>query len=310
LTAFSDWTTGDDPSRLIQDLASRSLESHLWTIRQYGELRRRIASGDWDEQWVNEQYADYVTDEGAHYREQLANLGVAYHRGLVDLNRAFSERFYERLERVSGRGPNGPVRPDQVAAPMAMELHGVIGTEAIGVFSLHNGRDVPAAVTFDLGDIYGEGGRLPYRLLRVEPEAPVLPPGGERQIQVRVALIEGLFEAGRRYTATVRVNGHEPVELSLTIRVDPPPVPAAGSGPVETSSEEEPARDRTPAAEPARAPSPAPPKRRRRAPPANERARAADTRSPAGSSAPPESSPPAGSSPGPRPSRRRPPAKG
>jgi hypothetical protein len=90
-----------DILKLIRDVAGQSLENHVWILRQYGELRQRIASGEWDEHWVTEQYAQYTAEQGPRFRQQLADLGAAYQRALTDLSRDWSEQFYARLEAVA-----------------------------------------------------------------------------------------------------------------------------------------------------------------------------------------------------------------
>lgn len=215
---------GDELGSILRTVLGESFEVQLSSIRRYGELRRRIDSGEWDEQWVNRQFLDYLRVEGAIYRERLTSLGAIYQRDVAELGKEFSERFYARLQRAAGDGDDStPVETpaEEPARTIQMELSGFLGTEAVGAFTLHNHRDQPTPVTFDLGDITGEEGRLPYRMLMVEPEAPVLAPGERRQVLVRVALIQGLFH-GHNYSAHVIVRGHERFELVITIHVNAP----------------------------------------------------------------------------------------
>jgi Sulfotransferase family len=216
--------TGDQLGSILRSVLGESIEVQLSSIRRYGELRQQIASGEWDEQWVNQQFLDYVRAEGPSYRDRLTSLTATYQRDVAELNREFSERFYVRLQRAAGGGDSVPsdTPAEEPTRTIPMELHGFLGTEAVGVFTLHNHRDQPTQVTFELGDIVGEGGRLPYRMLLVEPEAPVLAPGERRQAMVRVALIQGLFRVGNVYSATIGVRGHERFVLVLTIHVTAP----------------------------------------------------------------------------------------
>ena len=216
-----------DILKLIKDLACQSLENHFWMLRQYGELRQRIARGEWDETWVNEQYVQYASEQGPRYRKQLADLGASYQRALTDLSREWSERFYARLEAGDGgRAAAGPV--SSADGPLTLEIRGILGTEAIGPLALLNRHQVPIPITFDLGEVVGDQGRLPYHVVRIDPEAPVLAPGEQREVQVRAALIEGLYEAGRSYRMALSINGRERTDVMLTIRVDHP-APDAGS---------------------------------------------------------------------------------
>lgn len=215
---------GDELGSILRTVLGESFEVQLSSIRRYGELRRRIASGEWDEQWVNRQFLDFLRVDGAIYRERLTSLGAIYQRDVAELGKEFSERFYARLQQAAGGDDSTPVETpaEEPVRTIQMELSGYLGTEAVGAFTLHNHRDQPTPVTFDLGDITGEEGRLPYRMLMVEPEAPVLAPGERRQVLVRVALIQGLFRVGHDYSAHVIVRGHERFELVLTIHVNAP----------------------------------------------------------------------------------------
>lgn len=230
-----------DILKLIRDVAGQSLENHFWILRQYGELRQRIASGEWDEHWVNEQYARYSSEQGPRFRKQLTDLGTAYQRALTDLSREWSEQFYARLEAVAaGRSPDGVAPAD--GAPLTLEIRGAIGTEAMGPLTLLNRHAVPVPITFALGDVVGAQGKLPYRIVRIDPEAPVLAPGEQREVLVRAALIDGLFEAGQSYRMTFAINGRERTDVILTITVDPgreptPPAAAPPSEPDQTATE-------------------------------------------------------------------------
>jgi len=209
---------------VLRNAVGQAIEVQLSAVRRYGELQQRISSGEWDQQWVNWQFLEYVRDEGAHYCQRLIDIGVSYQRYVSELNREFSERFYARLNDTavgSAHAPQAEVAEEPVK-PIRMDLSGVLGTEAVGAFAVHNRRDQTAQVSFGLGDITGDEGRLPYRMLAIEPEGLALEPGERKQILVRVALIQGLFRAGRTYSANVSVHGPERFDLVITIRAIAP----------------------------------------------------------------------------------------
>lgn len=251
--------------RLVQQLASDTLNDTLANVRQHSEVRRLVASGEINDQELAAAYTEYAQRSGPEYRRAVADLTLRYYAALAEVANDYSRRFYEQVVAAVGPAPRRPpfdwtVRHDGVASDPArataasppspspppsppptpapqrvpMELHAAPGRVAMGSFSLDNRRDEPVTVSFDASRWRGSDGSEFDNPVVVVPEWVQLPPGGRADITLSVRLRRELYHPDHLYSATVAVRGNDGLMLLLNAWVEPeaaePAVTTPGPG--------------------------------------------------------------------------------
>jgi hypothetical protein len=200
--------------RWMQHLVARSIEEQVRGAQRYGELIRRVARGDLDEQSVRSRYAEFMREETGRYVRNVVSLGLAYYDNLLEAGWDYGNRFFDRLlGEESGERNEGAVRR------VAMDLRAPVGEDAVGSFVLQNKRSDPVDISFIVSEFSGpDDGPLFRPPLRITPPRFSMPPRSEQAVEIRVPVLSDLFEPGKPYTATVAVRGQEALELVLTVR--------------------------------------------------------------------------------------------
>jgi hypothetical protein len=208
-----------DIGQWIQELTTRSVAEQIRSLQRYTELVQRVARGELDEQAVREEYMRFAREETTRYTRNLATLSLSYYNALIDLSRAYNERFFDQvLSGVSNDAPSERrVPPQQVA----LALHGPVGQELMTSFVVENKRTEAAEISFVVSEFRGPGGTAPFRPpLHLRPPRFVLGPREERQVELRLPLLSEMFVPGQEYSATVVVRGYDDLELLLSVAVE------------------------------------------------------------------------------------------
>jgi hypothetical protein len=199
--------------RWMQHLVARSIEEQVRGAQRYGELIRRVARGDLDEQSVRSRYAEFMREETGRYVRNVVSLGLAYYDNLLEAGWDYGNRFFDRL-----LGEESGERSQGVVRRVAMDLRAPIGKDAVGSFVMQNKRTDPVDISFIVSEFSGpDDGRLFRPPLRITPPRFSMPPRSEQAVEIRVPVLSGLFEPGKPHTATVAVRGQEALELVLTV---------------------------------------------------------------------------------------------
>lgn len=234
----------EDLGRWIQEITSRSAGEQLRALQRYGDLLQRMARGELDEQAVREEYLRFTSEAAERYVRQLTTLSLSYYNALLELNRAFTDQFFNQ---VFG-GPAERERPAPPRRRVEIELVAPLGETASASFVVENKRLETAEISFIVSEFAGPAGTSPFRPpLQIQPPRFMLGPREERVVTLSLPLVEGLFTPGERYTATVIVRGYDDLELGLLVEAEPPPptepevrVRPAEEPPAEESEEEAP----------------------------------------------------------------------
>lgn len=245
----------DDSSvrQLVDELSSAALRDLLRNVRHHTELRRQIASGMVDERTVNQAYREYARQEGAGYRQRVADITLQYYSDLLDLGNQYSGQFYANvldgsafgfpMEPTGGNGSDPYPDPStgNDSAPGAeleevpIELHGPPGREVVATFALENTESRSVALALDVGPCEGPDDESFMAPLTVHPARFVLEPGASRSITLRLVLLPSVFTPGLLYRLPVFVRGPGNLVLRLTIWVEEADA-AFGSAPADTTA--------------------------------------------------------------------------
>lgn len=211
---------GRDVGKWIQELSARLVTDQLRSLERYAELLQRVTRGELNERTVRQEYVRFARDNVAAYVRSLASLSVSYQNALLDLGRAYEDRFLDRVlkqERHAGAGPSGRGRRVEVA------LSAPVGEEASAAFVIENERVEPAEVSFIVSEFTGPDGEAPFRPpLRLEPPRFTIGPRQEQKVTLRLPLLADLFLPGQPYSATVAVRGYDELELALSVLAQQP----------------------------------------------------------------------------------------
>jgi hypothetical protein len=216
-----------DYIRWWQDLASGPWAAQARSVERYNELMQRVARGELDAEQLRDEFLRFTTEESSQYASEVARLGVEYWSSLLELGREYNDRFYDRVTAADSaeRASTGA----QEAGPRQvwMELRGEEGGEASGGFVIENKRDGVAAISFVVSDFVDAQTGTAFRPpLEIHPAWLSLSPREEAEIYLRLSLDEPFFRAGHRYATRIAVQGHDRLELMLTVVVDPAYEPA------------------------------------------------------------------------------------
>lgn len=226
---------GRDLGRWIQELSARLISEQLRSLERYAELLQRVVRGDLNEKTVRQEYVRFARENVAGYVRSLASLSVSYQNSLLDLGRAYEERFLDQILNHEGHAGDGPAgRARRVEIPLSAP----IGEEASAAFVIENERSEPAEISFIVSEFTGPDGAAPFRPpLRLEPPRFSLGPREEQKVMLRLPLLADLFLPGQPYSAVVAVRGYGELELALTVlaqqpaaRADSPPKRARARG--------------------------------------------------------------------------------
>jgi hypothetical protein len=212
-----------DLAHWLQDLSTRAWEDQRRAAERYSELVQRMASGELDAQALRDETMRFASEEFGRYAGELAQLSLSYYSALLELSRAYANRFFDQM--LPGGPPPARARNGQAARAeprqVSLELRGPVGGEATAAFVIENKRDAPADIAFDISDCVDLAGGSAFRApLQVQPPWLTLGPQAEAQVRLQLPLLPELFAAGRQYRAKVVVHGYDELELIVTIGVE------------------------------------------------------------------------------------------
>lgn len=226
----------EELSKWIQELVNRSSRQQIQALQRLSGLLQRVTSGELDQATVREEYTRFMREESASFVEDLTRLGLSFQTALLELNRKYSDRFFDQVLGSATRGrytPHGfgEAEPSETNGhpPMPREigivLTGVAGEELVKSFVIENKRADEETVTFLVSEfadeVSGEAFRPP---LQIQPPRLALRPGEERVVSIRLPLLTELFKPGRIYNATVLARGHADVVLALRVEISSPEI--------------------------------------------------------------------------------------
>jgi hypothetical protein len=215
-----------DFAKAFEDLTARSVAHQVRVVQRYRDLMQRVAAGEVDAVTLRAEYDRLVTEQSGQLARDLTALGVRYYQSMLDLNRAYVDRFFDDLAAsarsfpVGDREPEPNEPPPQAPAIVELRLQGRAGESVETGFAVENGREEPADVVFLLSDFSGDGVE-PFRpALELDPPRLRLEPHTEQTVNLRLQLDPEQFQPGSRYHAQVLVRGTEELELRLVVDVD------------------------------------------------------------------------------------------
>ena len=222
----------EDIGRKMQDLTARSLSAQVNAARRYTELIGRLGPGELITRAVGDDYVRFARDETARYVSNLATLSLDYYGSVIELGRAYNDRFFEQvLGNKAAASARGTDRVEEVPPRrVELEIHAPLGQEAVRSFTLENRQAETVEVSFLVSDFEGPAGTAAFRVpLEFQPPRFTLDPGEARVVTMRLSLTPPRFNAGERYTTTVVVRGYDGLELVLGVCVDSPSAPSDAS---------------------------------------------------------------------------------
>ncbi len=203
----------DDMGEWIRNLTTQSVQEQMRALQRYQKLMQRMMSGDLDEQTVREEYMRFARNETTRYVRGLASLSLSYYNALVDLNRVFTDRFFQQV--MTEQPQTEPETPPQEAEMM---LTAPLGEVASGRFVLSNERTEAAEISFLISEFTGQAEQEPFRPpLRITPPRFRLEAQAEQEVELSLPLLPALFEPGADYEATVVVRGYDDLVLRLVV---------------------------------------------------------------------------------------------
>ncbi len=218
----------DDPQEIgkwIQDLTSRSIAEQARALERYRDLVMRITRGELNEQTVLEEHMRFAREETTRYVRNLATLSLSYYNALLELTRAYNDRFFEQVLGAAANG-NAPVPRDTPPQRVEMELHAPIGQDITSSFIVENKRTEMAEISFLVSEFVGPAGTAPFRPpLQLKPPRFTLDPREERLVTLVLPLLPELFAPAEHYRAKIVVRGHDDLELILNVWPDAPVPP-------------------------------------------------------------------------------------
>jgi hypothetical protein len=215
----------DDISKWIQELIARSTREQMQAMNRLSNLVQRISSGELDQLGVRQEFSRFVKDESTRYVEDLTRLGLSFQAALLELNRKYSDRFFDQvigspINQAQGANGQGRQRKE-----ISLSLSGKPGDELVKNFVIENKRAEEETVTFLISEFSDAQSNQAFRApLQLQPARLVLRPGEERLVAMHLPLLPELFQAGQIYLATVIARGHSDVILSLRVEVANTPV--------------------------------------------------------------------------------------
>ena len=210
----------NDIRQWIQELISRSATDQLHDLQRFEDLLRRSLHGEIDQAKLRDEYLRFAQQESMRYINDLTRVGLSFYNTLVELNRHYNDRFYERVLQDTSVG-SVPEAEKSGPRVVSMELHGPVGGEAVHSFMIENQRTEPMTVSFLVSEFSDEKGTTTFRpSLQLSPARFNLRPGEERRVNLRIPLLPEFFIADQVYTATIVVSGFEGLQLRLRAWAD------------------------------------------------------------------------------------------
>ncbi|MEZ4702599.1 MAG: hypothetical protein R2834_19860 [Rhodothermales bacterium] len=162
-------------------------------------------------------YLEALGTHSAEFARALWSLNQDYLRDLGALGSDHARRYLEDLQHAGRGGGRGTPSAPRRHIPMTLEAP--IGHTAARTFVLENHQDGALSIGFDVSDARDaeDGATFPLAIA-FDPDRFQLTPDEERAVTARLTLTAGVFQAGRRYTADVRVVGYPGLSLALDIR--------------------------------------------------------------------------------------------
>jgi predicted flap endonuclease-1-like 5' DNA nuclease len=216
-----------DVSKWIQDLITRTTREQIQAIQRLSNLVQRVSSGELDQRQVREEYSQFVTSESSRYVEDLTRLGLSFQAALLELNRKYSDRFFDQVL-GSPLHEAAAANNSHARREIELQLMGVRGEEVVKTFVISNKRPEDEVVTFLVSEFIQAGTANAFRPpLQLQPPRLTLRPGEERTVTMRLPLLDELFDSGERYLATIIAKGHQEIAISLLVEVTSPPQKSA-----------------------------------------------------------------------------------
>ncbi len=213
----------EDISKWIQELVTRSSRQQTQALQRLSKLIQAVTSGEIDQNAVREEYARFIREESTRFVDDLTRLGLSFQTALLELNRKYSDRFFDQVlgssvaEVQTHNGQTGQARE------IGIVLSGVAGEELVKSFVIENKRSDEETVTFLVSEFTDESSGEAFRPpLQIQPPRLALRPGEERIVSIRLPLLPELFKAQHIYHATILARGHIDVVLALRVEVSNP----------------------------------------------------------------------------------------
>lgn len=221
-------TADSDPSSdlggWLRQLTTRAVEDQLHALQRYGELLRRVASGELDERMVGAETLRFLREEGVRYARGVANLSVEYQHALLDLDRARTDEYFSLvLDEIDEPEPSPPRRVE-------LPLRGRLTEEVAAAFTIENTTAQPSDVIVDASDVTGPDGEMFRVPVAITPDRFPLEAGAKQQVRFRLPLTPEVFAVDRRYRFTLGVHGPDDLEVLVHLTIDEAPAIVISTG--------------------------------------------------------------------------------
>lgn len=213
----------EDISKWVQELITRATREQVQGLQRLSSLVQRVSSGELDQSQVREELSQFVKNESNRYVEDLTRLGLSFQAALVELNRKYSDRFFESV--MGSAFKEQPPSNGQASQPKEVHIHlsGACGETLVRTFTIENKREEEETVNFLISEFSDAQAALAFRPpLQVQPARLLLRPGEERNVTLRLPLLSELFEPGGIYFATIIARGRNDVVLNLRVDISEP----------------------------------------------------------------------------------------
>jgi predicted flap endonuclease-1-like 5' DNA nuclease len=220
----------EDISKWIQELVTRSSRQQIQAMQRLSGLMQRVTSGELDQTAVREEYTRFIREESTGFVEDLTRLGLSFQTALLELNRKYSDRFFDQVlgSSMPGAGMGGTQATNSEGVQrreIGIVLAGVSGEELVKSFVIENKRAEAETVTFLVSEFTGEDSGEAFRPpLQIQPPRLALRPGEERVVSIHLPLLPELFKPDHVYHATILARGHIDVVLALRVEVSSPEI--------------------------------------------------------------------------------------
>jgi predicted flap endonuclease-1-like 5' DNA nuclease len=217
----------EDISKWVQELISRATREQIQGMQRLNNLMQRVTSGELNESQVRDEFNKFVKSESSRYVEDLTRLGLSFQAALVELNRKYSDRFFESM--LGSTFKEQPSTNGQASQSKEIQIHlsGACGEELVKTFAIENKREEEETVNFLISEFTDAQSTMAFRPpMQVQPARLVLRPGEERNVTLRLPLLSELFTPGGIYFATVIARGRNDVILNLRVDITEPQVKA------------------------------------------------------------------------------------
>ncbi len=220
-------STQQDLGKWIQDLAIRSGTEWLGGVQRNSAFWQLVASGELNQQQLNEESIRYIRDETDRFIRSLTVMSWDYYNALIELGHTYNPPFFEQ---AVAREPT--TRPSASAAAdlpqTRLELQGLVGQDALSSFVMKNEQAEPDEVSFTVSEFAAPNGLASFRPpLSIQPPRFTLTRNEQRRVTLKLPLLKDLFVPDQHYTAIIRVQCHNPFEFSVDVVAGAAAKPAA-----------------------------------------------------------------------------------